>query len=481
MNKEIDLWKPITGLEKPFELAQSEIRSLLKIWNEQKDQLEDSDVFIEFQRKWIRRWSIETGILERIYDLNIGITKSLVEQGFKASLIPHGESNLDSEEVVEILNDHFEAHEFIMDIIGGTRELSISWIKELHQLITRHQRTTSAIDSMGNRIKIPLLKGNWKKYPNNPTLSDGTTIKYCPPEQVQSEMENLIKYYDEIPADYPEVRAAWLHHRFTQIHPFQDGNGRLARCLANIDFIKSGGFPIIVQREDRDDYIKALKQADNGELSFLIRFFTRLQKKAFLQAISISQDTIKKYRALDTILDAAETKIEHRRKTKREKTDEIANKLRELTVSFLTDQSQRMDERMSSVIDNFVVRVIKNQSNEEYYYRKQVLEIAKCFNYWVDFVESKYWIKLTIRDGNNCNFIVSIHQVGRPSQGTGAVVSFIEFTGNEEEIEEFNFVTCSHEPYVFTYEDSIVEIGEKFKEWLNESFLIGKTERQKRL
>ena len=37
-----------------------------------------------------------------------------------------------------------------------------------------------------------------------------------------------------------EVEAAWLHHRFTQIHPFEDGNGRVARALASLVFIPDG-------------------------------------------------------------------------------------------------------------------------------------------------------------------------------------------------------------------------------------------------
>lgn len=49
----------------------------------------------------------------------------------------------------------------------------------------------------------------------------------------------------------PEVEAAWLHHRFTQIHPFQDGNGRIARLLASLVFIKAGWFPLVVTRDDR--------------------------------------------------------------------------------------------------------------------------------------------------------------------------------------------------------------------------------------
>ena len=47
-----------------------------------------------------------------------------------------------------------------------------------------------------------------------------------------------------------EVEAAWLHHRFTQIHPYQDGNGRVARALASLLFIKAGWFPVVVTRDD---------------------------------------------------------------------------------------------------------------------------------------------------------------------------------------------------------------------------------------
>ncbi len=82
---------------------------------------------------------------------------------------------------------------------------------------------------------------------------DGLIHEYCPPEQVTSEMDRLIELHrehqiGEIP---PEVEAAWLHHRFTQIHPFQDGNGRIARCLASLVFIQAKWFPLVLTRGDR--------------------------------------------------------------------------------------------------------------------------------------------------------------------------------------------------------------------------------------
>jgi hypothetical protein len=61
-----------------------------------------------------------------------------------------------------------------------------------------------------------------------PTTSNGSRHEYCPVEQVEPQMEQLLRWYNarekrDVP---PEVEAAWLHHRFTQIHPFQDGNGK---------------------------------------------------------------------------------------------------------------------------------------------------------------------------------------------------------------------------------------------------------------
>jgi len=60
----------------------------------------------------------------------------------------------------------------------------------------------------------------------------------------------------------PEIEAAWLRHRFSQIHPFQDGNGRVARALASLVFIKAGSFPLTVTGDDRNRYIGCLQIAD---------------------------------------------------------------------------------------------------------------------------------------------------------------------------------------------------------------------------
>ena len=71
--------------------------------------------------------------------------------------------------------------------------------------------------------------------------------------------------------------ATRIHHRAVQIHPFQNGNGRWSRMLANIYLRQNGLMPVKWQEEllskenpKRDKYIEALKEADNGDYSNLI-------------------------------------------------------------------------------------------------------------------------------------------------------------------------------------------------------------------
>lgn len=77
--------------------------------------------------------------------------------------------------------------------------------------------------------------------------------------------------------------ATRLHHRAVQIHPFKNGNGRWSRMLANI-YLRQNGLKPSKWNEDllskenphREDYINALKQADNGDYTELIRLQSHL-------------------------------------------------------------------------------------------------------------------------------------------------------------------------------------------------------------
>lgn len=107
--------------------------------------------------------------------------------------------------------------------------------------------------------RSPSIKGEFKKQPNNPTRPDGSLHEYCPPVQVESEIENLLRWLGEYSGEDPIVVASWLHHRFTQIHPYQDGNGRVGRALVTLVLLQADLLPLVIDRDLRTEYLEALE------------------------------------------------------------------------------------------------------------------------------------------------------------------------------------------------------------------------------
>ncbi|MDD5227103.1 MAG: mobile mystery protein B [Candidatus Omnitrophica bacterium] len=94
---------------------------------------------------------------------------------------------------------------------------------------------------------------------------------------VQSELRK----WEENEMD-PLEAAVRLHYRLVWIHPFAGGNGRWARMIANI-YLRKKELPLVIWPEDRitiqgavrDDYITALRKADQGDLKPLIALHKR--------------------------------------------------------------------------------------------------------------------------------------------------------------------------------------------------------------
>ena len=184
-----------------------------------------------------------------------------------------------------MLRDHENVLASLYDFAAGDRELSAGHVKELHAEMLRHQETVVGVDQFGNRTQIPMNHGVFKMRPNNPHTPEGKLHEYCPWEQTASEMDRLIAMHKTHSAHPPIARAAWLHHRFVQIHPFEDGNGRIARCLATVVLLRGGLFPMVVMNEEREKYLDALQAADAGDLSPLICRIAEWQRRYFLKAL----------------------------------------------------------------------------------------------------------------------------------------------------------------------------------------------------
>lgn len=288
------VWQPITDLPEDWaSLTDGELGPLLQFWNDQRVDLQESGILASFTQRLTREWSIETGQIEGVYNLDRGITQTLIERGINADLIPAQPGQKPPELIAAIIQDHANVLEGLFQFVRGDRPLSKGYIHELHAALLKHQETTLVMDQFGNLFEAMLIKGRYKAQPNNPKRPDGNVHQYCPPNQVDSEMERMLVRHAEherngVPV---EVEATWLHHRFTQIHPYQDGNGRVARALASLLFLKAGWFPVVVTRDDRSRYIDSLEVADEGDLRSLVAVFVDIEKRGLFQATQAAADT----------------------------------------------------------------------------------------------------------------------------------------------------------------------------------------------
>ncbi len=78
------------------------------------------------------------------------------------------------------------------------------------------------------------------------------------------------------PSEVPPLRrVARQHTGFERIHPFTDGNGRVGRLLANWGLIQAGYPPMVIRRQQRERYLRALERANLGDDAGLVELLAR--------------------------------------------------------------------------------------------------------------------------------------------------------------------------------------------------------------
>lgn len=490
-SKESSTWRPITDIPSDIKALQLEdLSSLAEIWKEQSERLRDSEAVKLFNEKLCREWAIETGIIEGLYSIDRGITQLLIEKGIEASLIPHGTTDRPVSDIVPILHAQQDTLEGIFDFVASRRSLTTSYVKELHQSLTRNQTHVDAIDGMGNKVQAPLLRGDWKRQPNNPTRPDGAVHQYCPPEHVATEMERLLALHAEHGTSdvSPTVEAAWLHHRFTQIHPFQDGNGRVARALASLVFLRTGWFPLVINRDIREVYIKALESADRGDLAPLLNLFRKIQKDAFVKALSLSEDALKQTEPLDQVLARAAEKLHQRKFAEMQRIEKQAIghaiELQKQAVVALGDVCDKLKPRLMQFNQRYNCGAEESaREKNDFWYGWQIVNIARKLGYFADTRSYRSWARLWIYEDRHTDLVCSFHALGRPFLGVMAVSAFLQFrdkTEGKEASTDGPHLLCD-EVFQFSYRESIQDILPRFERWLADVILVGMNRWQSQL
>jgi len=476
------IWNPETGitdLEVPWqELSASEIPGIRLMWEDQRERLAGTQRLTTFIERMSRQWAIETGILENLYDIERGVTLTLIERGFQAEFLTHGSTNKPTAYVINLLSDQKEALDGVFAFVKKDRQLSTSYIKELHAALLRSQDTTEAVDTNGRLIEVPLIRGDWKTKPNYPTRN-GVLFAYCPPEHVASEMQRLIEMHQmhREQGVAPEVEAAWLHHRFSQIHPFQDGNGRVCRALASLVLIQSGLFPLIVTRDEKNDYLDALEAADKGDLSKLVALFTKLQRQQFLKAAVVSESVIAAANDLDSLfqgLEKATPKEQVPAKPNIEKVFDHAKALEQQTSDALDALIPKLNQYLINAGIDANIYSCRSTEKDHHWYYGQIKENARHqYHYFINDKVYRSWVSLRVYWQRRARLVFTFHGASREFTGSMVCAPFLEFLDSAGENESRStLIPVSEEAFLFFHTDTQYQLQKRFKDWLNDCLLV---------
>lgn len=181
------------------------------------------------------------------------------------------------------LKDHLEAK-------NHTEALSY-----LYDLVDKNQKHTISEQSIRSlhQIVVQDTDKEWAgRYQNSNVLITGTDHR--PPEAtaVPKLMQELLEWIRKEQTSLPDVElAALFHHKLVHIHPFFDGNGRTARLAMNI-FLLQAGFPlVIVLKNDRAKYYRALALADKGQYATLVRFVAQAVERSLNMYLKVLTPT----------------------------------------------------------------------------------------------------------------------------------------------------------------------------------------------
>ena len=433
----ISVWKPIEFSNYWEQCLTTKLDSILPSWIRRREILkEDSNEYKHFLDRLKRQHAIETGIVERLYDLKEGITETFVKDGFVEAYLQHGDSNIPPKQLMNYLQDNFAAIDFVFDVVKNDRNITVSFIKELHQLITLHQDTAEGRDQFGNKLQIELLKGAFKKRENNPTRPDGTIFIYCPPIHVESEMDNLIIIYQDLLERKinPIIIATWFHHAFTQIHPFQDGNGRIARLMASLILIKHNLFPLTVKRNDKPRYIDALEWSDLGIPQPLVDLFCDTQKRNIEAALNLKLDLSLSTTSFSDVADIFAQKLENKNLNLEKERQNLLAKSRMKIFNLCKTSLKKIEieiiDRINGNAKILLETVPPDNETKKHYFSHQIVEYAIKYNYFFNRTLPRAWFRFVIelKDQKRYELIITLHHYGYDDTtfAIGAILQYKE-------------------------------------------------------
>ena len=143
--------------------------------------------------------------------------------------------------------------------------LTQNFIRTLHKTLLREDYTVYRNLPGGMQTSYVIHAGQYKTRPNSVITRYGDRFEYATPEETPGFMSDLVDWYNMAEREgklSPVELAALFHYRYIRIHPFEDGNGRIARLMVNYILTRHNYPMIVVRSREKSKYLEALHQSD---------------------------------------------------------------------------------------------------------------------------------------------------------------------------------------------------------------------------
>lgn len=174
--------------------------------------------------------------------LTLNDTREVLNNTYNIDII---KDKIKKREITETIN-HQNSFKYIFEIINNDNNDIIQVIKKLHEIIGNNTINNA---------------GNYKKTENYLINSNGDEINFTKPNKVEERMNELKEKYDN---EWKKLtvyeRAINLHMAIVNIHPFTDGNGRIARLIMNYELIKNNYPPVLINESQKLSYYSMLEE-----------------------------------------------------------------------------------------------------------------------------------------------------------------------------------------------------------------------------
>lgn len=221
------------------------------------------------QDRILRASAFETGAVEDLYAEGATYSVAMEVDGWQGELANSGDG-------AELhFEDQLAAYVLIRewsDRHNGRPILEVD-VRELHRIATRSQKTYPVQTPNGLQHQ-EFHSGVYKDHANRVINRAGRVIHYAPVEDVPPEMEHLISTIrsDAFRDAHPVVQSAYIHWAIAHIHPFADGNGRMARVMGSLPLLQNYGIPLVVFAGRKRGYLQALEAADHHDHQEMVNY-----------------------------------------------------------------------------------------------------------------------------------------------------------------------------------------------------------------